>query len=108
MKEDRDNPNFKSYPVNISCMRIDDFLLSEHGNLLFNEILRLGDMDIFAIPTIEFIVEFIFNKLKNFLIIWRLPFFIAQIVVYFTIMKVHKEYDTMKLNPNHDWNDMEN
>ena len=74
----------ESYSVDVRALRI-DWVFTESGKEFLNEIYDTDDLDLFANPSIEMMVEFIFKKLKplrNFC----LAFILVQFLALFATM----------------------
>lgn len=54
-----------AYPVKVVAMRIDDFINYNTGKKFLTAVLHTGNLDIYNIPTMQIIIEFLYKKFRR-------------------------------------------
>ena len=67
MGEDKYNPDYQSYSVQLVGLRI-NWMLQDKGKLFLNAIMRSGDLDFYKIKSLKMIIEFLYQHLKKYII----------------------------------------
>jgi len=61
MGEDKNSSDSKSLPVKIFALRIGWILTRPEGKILLQQILSSDRLDFYEIPTLQMIIEFLYN-----------------------------------------------
>lgn len=75
MDEDTTELSFKSYPVKVVALRMEWILKDPAGKKFLIGILKSENLDLYSIPAIQIIIEFLFHKYKIALKKFRLRFY---------------------------------
>jgi len=88
MYENEDSLYSNSYPVRIIALRIEWMIydpvtksMSNEGHKLLLKILRSNDLEYFEIESLQLIIEFLYTKIKWFLLGLFFPLFLAGVIV---------------------------
>ena len=88
MYENEDSLYSNSYPVRIIALRIEWMIydpvtksMSKEGHKLLLKILRSNDLEYFQIESLQLIIEFLYTKIKWFLLGLFFPLFLAGVIV---------------------------
>jgi hypothetical protein len=79
--EEKDNETFKKYPVKISALQIhwiNDILEGQNnqnsdGKKFLDAVLRSENIDLYGIPAINMIIEFLYYKYRLAVLYWNMP-----------------------------------
>ena len=81
-KEMNEMPKENSHPVRLCALRVDWIINSDEGRNFMQNILFSGNLDFFNIDTLQYLVEFLFQKFKYVIFFLLTPIFIFSQVAY--------------------------
>ena len=82
MGEQMSNMDFKSYPVNVQCLRIGWIIYEPEGVDLLQAIYSNDRIEQYEMATLHIIIEYLFSKNKK-IVLWTLfPLYIIQGVLF--------------------------
>jgi hypothetical protein len=113
MFENVNDPNFKSYPVKVVALRM-QWILKNTGQRFLQGILRSENLDLYTIPTVQIMIEFLYKPYKENILKLRLPVYIFELIIFFvtiylnegkfeeaTVMRDGVEFLTLNRKPDH-------
>lgn len=88
--EKKDDFELASFPTNVVALKIgwiiDDNLSNDenspYGLMFLREILKSSNLDLFKIPCVQIIIEFLYQKYKIMLLSVMLPLYIASHITF--------------------------
>ena len=92
-KEMAEKPKENSHPVMLSALRVDWLINSDEGRDFLQNILLTGNLDFFNIDTIQYVVEFLFQKFKLVILFLLLPIFGFSHISYFILQRYNDSYN---------------
>ena len=92
-KEMEEKPKENSHPVMLSALRVDWLINSDEGRDFLQNILLTGNLDFFNIDTIQYVVEFLFQKFKLVILFLLLPIFGFSHISYFILQRYNDSYN---------------
>lgn len=86
MLDQKDDLELASFPINVVALKIgwviDDTLSNDqnspYGLMFLKEILKSGNLDLFKIPCLQIMIEFLYQKYKYILLSVMLPLYFAS------------------------------
>ena len=81
MKEDSEGASF---PVNVFAMRVGWILTKPEGQKFLQSIVESENMDLYQVPAIKCIIEFLYSSYTHILMIRVLPIFLLQVGIFHT------------------------
>ena len=84
--DQKDDLELASFPINVVALKIgwviDDTLSNDqnspYGLMFLKEILKSGNLDLFKIPCLQIMIEFLYQKYKYILLSVMLPLYLAS------------------------------
>ena len=76
MGEDANNQNQRSFPVNVTAMRIDWWIMTKEGKFFLESLLQYKDFSYYRINTIQMIIEYLFNRFRIVILFTIFPIYI--------------------------------
>jgi len=76
MGEDATNLSYKSYPVRVIALRMQWILKDPAGQRFLLSILRSENLDLYTIPAVQIIIEFLYIQYKRVILTYRLPVYL--------------------------------
>ena len=93
--EDVNNTTYKNYPVNVQGISIDWIINMDEGNdnglRFLQAIYKSESLDIFECKPISAIIEYFYYNYKTKIMRNRLPFYIGQLLVFYTAILVNEK-----------------
>jgi hypothetical protein len=83
MKENKENKDYKNYPVNIWAIKCKWILNTEEGQTLLENLLLSEKHELYECNTFKVIVEFLYMHYRRLIIFYRLPVYLLQLFIYF-------------------------
>jgi len=94
MGENLEDERFKSYPVKVVALRM-QWILQEEGEEFLLNILRSENLDIYAIPAIQIMIEYLYLQYKEVILKYNLPVYGGQLLCFFGMLYLHEhQYKT--------------
>jgi len=92
MKENKVDDACKSFPVKISALKVNWILdqESKYGKNFLSALINSENLDIFECEYVILLTEYLYKHYKNRLIWVRLPFYIIQMVVYYSCILINE------------------
>lgn len=81
----------KNFPVSIWAFKVQWILNTDEGKYFLEKILKSEKIELYDIPAIEVIIEFLYMHYKRVVMIYRLPIYILQLIVYFASVFLNEE-----------------
>ena len=72
----------RSFPVDVTAMRIDWFIMTEDGKKFLEKLSDYRDLDYYRINTIQMIIEYLFNRFRWVILLTIFPIYIFQVVFF--------------------------
>lgn len=96
--EQKENDDFKKYPVKISALRIhwiNDIIEGQNsqnsdGKKFLDAILRSENIDLYGIPAISMIIEFLYRKYRSAVFYTNIPIYGMQLILYYITMYLNE------------------
>ena len=82
IKENMHDEKGTSFPVKIIGVRLEWIIKEAEGHIFLKTIYESEDMDLYKIPTLQCIIEYLYSKYKKVLLWTVIPQFITQVVVF--------------------------
>ena len=76
MDERKNEVNYQMYPVNIVAMRMQWIINHKYGINFMRAILLSSDLNIYKVPYLQIIIEFLYGRIKNIMILTTCTFVI--------------------------------
>ena len=81
----------KNFPVSIWAFKVQWILNTDEGKYFLEKILKSEKIELYDIPAIEVIIEFLYMHYKRVVMVYRLPIYILQLIVYFASVFLNEE-----------------
>lgn len=78
----------KSYPVDVLAIRAHWIISTEYGRLFLEGILNGNNLDYYNLKSIKMIIEFLYNQMKQRILVVLLPLFFLQLLLFHLIIYV--------------------
>ena len=75
-KEEKLNPHFKAYPVDILALKIDWIISTSQGKEFLQALSQSENLDFFDIKTLQVIIEFLYSRSKLIMLYVFLPLYL--------------------------------
>jgi hypothetical protein len=75
---DKQNADYKAYPVNIVSLKINWIISTPEGKEFLQSIHQSERLDFYEIQTLQIIIEFLYKKCKVIILYYLLPLFLIQ------------------------------
>ena len=93
MGEDRNNEEYKNYPVNVYALKLDWIINDGDGLRFLKAMLKSEHLEIYECPTIIIIVEYLYGHYGRYILLYRFPFYVAQLAVFYATILLHEKTD---------------
>ena len=90
MNEDKNDKNNKSFPVSVVAMRIDWILNEPEGIKFLFAILDSDNLDLYEVPSLQMLIEYLFLKYKFVIIKDQLPLYLLQLTFFQTLIYLNE------------------
>lgn len=87
MGEDRENKNYKNYPIKMVAVRL-GWILGESGKEMLQAMLISENLELFNINTTIVIIEFLYKHYRDKILKTQLPLYMLQLLFYFIFILV--------------------
>lgn len=87
-KEDKENPKFKAYPVEVIALKIDWIVSTQQGKEFLQALNQSENLDFFEITTLQIIIEYLYSKSKIIMLYVFLPLYLIQFGFFFMTMVI--------------------
>ena len=93
MGEDRTSEEYKNYPVNVYALKLDWIINDGDGLKFLKAMLKSEHLEIYECPTIIIIVEYLYGHYCKYILLYRFPFYVAQLAVFYATILLHESPD---------------
>lgn len=90
---------YTSYPVQVQALESDWIIKTEDGKNFLQQILYSENMDLFKIPSLQMLIQFLYRKQKNSLLMILFPIYFLQVVTYEWMMRSNEEILSHLITP---------